>query len=196
MSKRNDSISLLNSQLEYLYSQLLSILTQDRVESLEENPSHCNTAMSNTETLFEQMIEYTSKSLVSVLDSYPVLPLEARAKLMNICDDNRGEALLCIVMTQYTIVGISKADYINMSPSDIILLQTLVFSSDSLRQTESWVPVCLPGISSEGYIQIYCNFTAENIGVMLITENTDLKYFMDFKTQFFKINEVSTTTNI
>lgn len=191
MSKRNDCLSLLNSQLEYLYSQLLSILTQDRVEKLEENPSHCNTAMSNTETLFEQIIEYTSKSLVSVLDSYPVLPLEARAKLLNICDALRGEALLLIVMTQYAIVGVSKVDYISIAPSDIVLLQTLVFSSDSLRQAESWLPVCLPGISPEGYIQIYCHFTAENIGIIFVTEISNCDVFMDFNRQFLEINEVS-----
>ena len=56
LSKANDSISLLYSQLEMLYSQLLSIITSQRMRVLEEKPSSCQTALQDTEQLFEQII--------------------------------------------------------------------------------------------------------------------------------------------
>jgi hypothetical protein len=68
------------------------------------------------------------------------------------------------MLTPYDIATIVKSDSVDIIPSDIALIQNLIFASESLRQTESWVPICLPGISDLGYLQIYCNFFEENIG--------------------------------
>ena len=91
ISKKNDSVSLLITQLEFLYQQLMSILTIHFYEKLEDNPSKCLTAMSDTEILFEQMIQYTKKSMVSILNSFQVLPFENREQLNKICELNRGK---------------------------------------------------------------------------------------------------------
>ena len=54
-------------------------------------------------------------------------------------------------------------------------------SSDSLRNGESWVPICLPGISSEGFLQLYCNFVSTSkFGILFVTESQEQKYFNDF----------------
>ena len=183
ISKKNDSVSLLITQLEFLYQQLMSILTIHFYEKLEDNPSKCLTAMSDTEILFEQMIQYTKKSMVSILNSFQVLPFENREQLNKICELNRGEALMCIVMTSTQILGISYNSQISLLATDIILVQNLIFSWESLRTTESWVPICLPGISEDGYLQLYCKFTEENIGVCFLTEKMDSEYFMKFMNQ-------------
>ena len=58
LSKKDDCTSLLFSQLEYLYNQLMSILTISFYSKLEDNPSKCLSTMSGTENLFEHMIQY------------------------------------------------------------------------------------------------------------------------------------------
>ena len=183
LSKKNDNTSLLITQLEFLYQQLMSILTIHFYEKLEDNPSKCLTAMSDTEILFEQMIQYTNKSMVSILNSFQVMPFENREQLNKICEINRGDALLCIVMTSTQILAISYNTQISLVPTDIVLIQNLIFSWESLRTTESWVPICLPGISEDGYLQLYCKFTEENIGVCFLTENMDSEFFMKFMNQ-------------
>ena len=75
LSKKKDSISFLYSQLDFLYYQLLSIITSERMPRLEEKPSSCMMALQDTEQLFEQMIDYTSKTMVSLLSAYQVLPI-------------------------------------------------------------------------------------------------------------------------
>ena len=85
LSKKKDSISFLYSQLEFLYSQLLSIVTSERIPRLEEKPSSCMNALQDTDQLFEQMIDYTSKTMVSLLSAYQVLRIENRNKLNDIC---------------------------------------------------------------------------------------------------------------
>ena len=185
LSKKDDCISLLYSQLEYLYNQLMSILTTSFYSKLEDNPSKCLSTMSGTEILFEQIIQYSSKSFTSLFNSYQVMNyIDNRDKLNKIAEEYRGEALYCIIMTPYEIVALARSNIINVVPSDLVLIQTLIFCQEMLRSQESYVPICLPGISENGYIQFYSNFSEENIGVIFVTENLDPMCFVKFQEQY------------
>ena len=194
LSNKTDSLSLLYSQLELLYQQLLSIVTSERMPILEEKPSSCSTVLSGINESMEQMIEYSSNTLVGLLSSYQVLPIENRQRLNNICHKYLKNALICCLMTPDAkqIISLSKSNIINLSFNDIILIQCLIMSSDSLRSGESWVPICLPGISSEGFLQLYCNFvTTDKFGIIFVTESQEQKYFNDFVNLSRKIyNEI------
>jgi len=37
-----------------------------------------------------------------------------------------------------------------------------------MLQTESWVPICLPGISPDGFLQLFCSFFDSKIGIEVI----------------------------
>ena len=183
LSNKTDSLSFLYSQLELLYHQLLSIVTSERMPILEEKPSSCSTLLSGINESLEQIIEYSSNTLVGLLSSYQVLPIENRQKLNNICQKYLTNALICCLITPdaKSIISLSKSQIINLSFNDMILIQCLIMSSDSLRTGESWVPICLPGISSEGFLQLYCNFvTTDKFGIIYITESQEQKYFNDF----------------
>ena len=188
LSKKDDCTSLLFSQLEYLYNQLMSILTISFYSKLEDNPSKCLSTMSGTENLFEQMIQYTSKSFPSLFNSYQVFNyFDFREKLNKISEEFRGDALYCILMTPYEIISLSRSNQINVVSSDLVLIQNLIYSQEMLRTQESYVPICLPGISEQGYIQFYSHFSDENIGVIFVTENMDPMYFVKFQEQYKKI---------
>jgi len=188
LSKKNDCASLLFSQLEYLYYQLMSILTISFYSKLEDNPSKCLSTMEGTENLFEQMIQYTSKSFPSLFNSYQVFNFfELREKLNKLTEEFRGDALYCIIMTPYEIISLSRSNQIDVVPSDIVLIQNLIYSQEMLRRQESYVPICLPGISEQGYIQFYSHFSEDNIGIIFITENMDPMCFVKFREQDNKL---------
>ena len=188
LSKKNDCTSLLFSQLEYLYFQLMSILTISFYSKLEDNPSKCLSTMGGTENLFEQMIQYTSKSFPALFNSYQVFNyFELREKLNKLAEEFRGDALYCIIMTPYEIISLSRSNQIDVVPSDLVLIQNLIYSQEMLRTQESYVPICLPGISEQGYIQFYSNFSEENIGIIFITENMDPLWFVKFQEQYNKL---------
>jgi hypothetical protein len=142
-------------------------------------------AMSDTEVIFEQIINYSTHSLISLLNSFQVLVMDSnlRNRLSSICNENKGEALLCILLTPYEIITICRSDLISLIAHDIVLIQNLLFSSESLRLTESFVPICLPGISDAGYLQLYCKFFETNIGLVFITESQDTSLFLKFSEQ-------------
>ena len=190
LSKKNDNISLLHSQLEFVFLQLMSILTNNFYQRLEDNPSRCLTAMSDTEVLFENMIKYTSHTFASLFNSFQVLNCEFREILNKICEDNLGKGRICMILTINEIVSLAHHPDIKICPGDIVLIQNLISSSESLRETETWVPICLPGISNEGYLQLYCKFDILGIGICFLTENMDPKYFMEFAEQYQNINRI------
>jgi len=194
LSNKTDSISFLYSQLELLYQQLLSIVTSERMPILEEKPSSCSTVLSGINESLEQIIEYSSNTMVGLLNSYHVLPIENRQKLNNICQKYLKNALISCLITPDAkeIISLSKSNIIKLSFNDMILIQCLIMSSDSLRTGESWVPICLPGISSEGFLQLYCNFvTTDKFGIIFVTESQEQKYFNDFVNLSRKIyNEI------
>ena len=183
LSNKTDSISFLYSQLELLYHQLLSIVTSERMPILEEKPSQCGRILSGINESLEQIIEYSNNTMVSLLSSYQILPIENRAKINSICQQHLGNALICCLITPDAkqIIALSKSNLINLTFTDMVLIQCLIMSSDSLRNGESWVPLCLPGISSEGFLQLYCNFVTTNkFGILYVTESQEQKYFNDF----------------
>ena len=196
LSKKNDCTSLLFSQLEYLYNQLMSILTISFYSKLEDNPSKCLRTMSGTENLFEQIIQYSSKSFTSLFNAYQVLNFfDERNKLNKIAEECRGDALYCIIMTPYEIIALARSNQINVVSSDLVLIQTLIFCQEMLRSQESYVPICLPGISEQGYIQFYSNFSEENIGVIFVTENMDPMCFVKFQEQFNRLYQKLNSEN-
>lgn len=51
----------------------MSILTISFYSKLEDNPSKCLSTMSGTENLFEQIIQYSSKSFTSLFNACQVM---------------------------------------------------------------------------------------------------------------------------
>ena len=199
LSNKTESISFLYSQLELLYHQLLSIVTSERMPTLEEKPSSCARILSGINESLEQIIEYTNNTMVSLLSSYQVLPIENRQKINNLCQKYIGNALICCIITSDAkeIIALSKSNLINLTFNDMILIQCLIMSSDSLRNEESWVPICLPGISSEGFLQLYCNFSiTKKFGVLYVTESQEQKYFNDFVNLSRKIYDEMEENNL
>ena len=166
----------------------MSILTVRFYEKLEDNPSKCLTAMGGTEVLFEQIINYSSNSFISIFNSYQIMNFinfgETRDKINKILEENKGSSLYCILMTPYEIISFAHSNQISVTSSDLILIQNLIFCTQMLRTQESYVPICLPGVSDQGFLQLYSNFCEENVGIIFVTENMDPMCFMEFQKKY------------
>jgi hypothetical protein len=173
VSQSNDSISLLYSQLKLLYYQLLSIITKPGIPNLEEKPSNFNFILEKKMYLFEQIIEYSSHSLTSLIDCYQILPIENRNKFYEIISKNKNEFVLCCLFDNFAnkLISLCKASFINFTFSDIVLIQNLIMFNNSIKNFEIFENLCIPGISDQGPLQIYSNFNFDNVGIVFICEN-------------------------
>ena len=109
---------------------------------------------------------------------------ESRDKLNKILEENKANALYCILMTPYEIITFTHSNQIVVQASDLILIQNLIYCTEMLRTQESYVPICLPGVSDQGFLNLYSHFSEENIGIIFITENVDPACFTEFQKKY------------
>ena len=203
VSNKNDSVSFLYNQLELLYHVLLSIITNDRMGALAEQPSTCAKFILDFNPLFEQIIEFTNHSLAGILKSYQVFPVDNRNKLNEICSKYRGESLFtCLIgRNDKDILAMNKSSVIEISSSDMILIQCLLAFKSCSGDKEIWMPVCMPGISADGLLQLYYNNDPINqYGILYITEkdeSTSISTFTELAQKIYdEIKEKGLLPNI
>ena len=124
ISQQNDSISFLYSQLELLYIQLLSIITKPGICKLEEKPSSFNFILEKNIFLFEQIIQYSSHSLSSLIKCFQVSPIENRYKIYDIISKNKIDYVLFCIFDKNAnqLISLIKSSYIKIVYSDIVLI--------------------------------------------------------------------------
>ena len=125
ISQQNDSISFLYSQLELLYIQLLSIITKPGICKLEEKPSSFNFILEKNIFLFEQIIQYSSHSLSSLIKCFQVSPIENRYKIYDIISKNKIDYVLFCIFDKNAnqLISLIKSSYIKIVYSDIVLIK-------------------------------------------------------------------------
>jgi hypothetical protein len=53
---------------------------------------------------------------------------------------------------------------------DILLIQNLLQAQASLKNSENWVPLCLPGISPDGYIFAFIHYIFQDMALIIISD--------------------------
>lgn len=86
-------------------------------------------------------------------------------------DSLHPETSYMLLLSPFGIFNMVKQKKAEVKPDDILLLINLLHSSQALRASESWVPVCLPGISPEGFVYAYIYFYTKNIGKLRLSYN-------------------------
>lgn len=61
----------------------------------------------------------------------------------------------------------------SIHPTDLHLLLNLIRSSPALREidNESWLPICLPKLSQDGFLYAYVTFIRKDIGLVWVSSD-------------------------
>jgi hypothetical protein len=171
--------------------------------ALAEQPSTCAKFILDFNPLFEQIIEFTNHSLAGILKSYQVFPVDNRNKLNEICSKYRGESLITCLISgiDKEILAMNKSSVIELSSSDMILIQCLLAFKSCSGDKEIWIPVCMPGISADGLLQLYYhNDPLNQYGILYITEkqeSTSMSTFTELAQKIYdEIKEKGLLPNI
>ena len=68
------------------------------------------------------------------------------------------------MLTPLNIIQYFKNKKIKGDPIDFLIILSWMQTNSQLRKEQNWVPICLPGITQEGFVYAYVNFLTENIG--------------------------------
>jgi hypothetical protein len=166
ISRLAESEGHLRLQLDALYMQILSTLTLPTLGHLfSVRPStDLKRPLQGTETLLSSLADsFTKGSPTTLLSALECLKIRKshRQSINNVLLKTRAEKLLYgLVAAGGRLVSVIRPKKHSLHPGDLQLLFNMIFEADGVKAGggESWIPVCLPGFNSSGYLYMYVSF--------------------------------------
>lgn len=213
ISRMLESDEQLKLQLEALYMQILSTLTFPSLSHLFSiRPStDLKRPLQGSESLLSTLADsFTRGSPSTLLSAMECLKIRKshRHTINNTLLRTRVKSLLYgLVVAGGRLVSVVRPKKHSLHPGDLQLLFNMIFEAEGVKAGggESWIPVCLPGFNSKGYLFMYVSFldlrgninevagdTAtkeESVAIILIS--TDRESFFDLQSMRIALVEVS-----
>ena len=210
MLESDDQLKL---QLEALYMQILSTLTLPSLTHMFSiRPStDLKRPLQGSETLLSTLADsFTKGSPSTLLSAMECLKIRKahRHTINNALLRTRVSSLLYgLVVAGGRLVSVVRPKKHSLHPGDLQLLFNMIFEAEGVKAGggESWIPVCLPGFNSNGYLFMYVSFldlrgnfseiagdTAtkeESVAIILISTNKES--FFDLQEMRIALVEVS-----
>ena len=188
-SRTGETVAHLRCQLKYLYAQMTFVLTTRTFDTLRKNPSFdIRSLLRGTRGSLLEIIDTADKTPNLFLEAVSTLPLPApiRAKAQKVIRAEKQDALnYAILMSGFELVAIMQPKNNELHPSDLLLIMNFVNTHASLRQSETWMPLCLPNFNATGFLHGYCAYLghdgSSNVGLMLITTDSNPENFHRFQ---------------
>ncbi|KAJ5405152.1 hypothetical protein N7465_006436 [Penicillium sp. CMV-2018d] len=166
ISRMMESDNQLRLQLEALYMQILSTLTLPSLTHLfSVRPStDLSRPLQGSESLLSSLADsFTRGSPSTLLSALECLKIrkQHRQAINNALLKTKASSLLYgLLVAGGRLVSVVRPKKHSLHPGDLQLLFNMVFEADGVKAGggESWIPVCLPGFNSSGYLYMYVSF--------------------------------------
>ncbi|PGH06448.1 hypothetical protein AJ79_06538 [Helicocarpus griseus UAMH5409] len=166
ISRLFENDSQLRAQLEALYMQILSTLTLPSLNHLfSVKPStDLRRPLQGTESLLSSLADsFTRGSPSTLLSALECLKIRKshRQTINNTLLKSRIDSLLYgLVVAGGRLVSVVRPKKHSLHPGDLQLIFNMIFEADGVKAGggDSWIPVCLPGFNSSGYLYMYVSF--------------------------------------
>ncbi|KAJ1409210.1 Vacuolar fusion protein Mon1 [Sesbania bispinosa] len=99
----------------------------------------------------------------------------AGAVLQDVADSG---VLFAILMCRHKVISLIGAQKASLHPDDMLLLANFVMSSESLRTSEAFSPVCLPRYNPFAFLYAYIHFFDADTYLILVTTSSDAFYHL------------------
>jgi hypothetical protein len=189
ISSTDEPEAVLSSQLEFMYGQILFVLT---------TKVHDVLALNSAKDI-RDLLGYDTTKLMYQSCSADITPFsiafnavngflcakdlrnELTTHLKN-CISSSGAVLgLLLYRDQLLSYSVNSSIDLELETSDILLLANFVGNSKSLRSTDqNWIPICLPAFNSNAYLQAYvcninlvCGTKRMDFSLVLISQSAD-----------------------
>ncbi|KAL4759258.1 guanine nucleotide exchange factor MON1 [Aspergillus foveolatus] len=201
ISRILESDTQLKLQLEALYMQILSTLTLPALTHLfSVRPStDLKRPLQGSETLLSTLADSFTKgspsTLLSALECLKIRKSYRQTINNTLLKTKVSKLLYGLVVAGGRLVSVVRPKKHSLHPGDLQLLFNMIFEAEAVKAGggESWIPVCLPGFNSSGYLYMYVSFldlrekadaaaevtatTEESVAVILIS--TDKESFFE-----------------
>lgn len=216
ISRFLESDTQLKLQLEALYMQILSTLTLPSLTHLfSVRPStDLKRPLQGSETLLATLADSFTKgspsTLLSALECLKIRKAHRQTINNTLLKTKVAGLLYGLVVAGGRLVSVVRPKKHSLHPGDLQLLFNMIFEAEAVKAGggESWIPVCLPGFNSSGYLYMYVSFldlredtgdladdTAtkeESVAIILISTNKESFFEMqEMRNNFVEVSPVS-----
>lgn len=183
-SAQNESHHVLTLQLNYLYNQILSILTLTQLRHVFERRHNFDLRrlLYGAEKFLEHLVDSMDEDLGLMSSSIRCLPLDInhRNSIAQIITSNAKikDLLFVILIAGNELVCLVHLRNHLLHPSDLLLLFNLINSSESFKNVETWTPICLPRLDPNGFLHAHISYANadSNVCLILLSINKDSFY--------------------
>lgn len=166
ISRMIESDNQLRLQLEALYMQILSTLTLPSLTHLFSiRPStDLKRPLQGSETLLSSLADSFTRgspsTLLSALECLKIRKAHRQSINNALLKTKVSNLLYGLVVAGGRLVSVVRPKKHSLHPGDLQLLFNMIFEADGVKAGggESWIPVCLPGFNSSGYLYMYVSF--------------------------------------
>jgi hypothetical protein len=192
--RSSDGHLFMRLRLEYLYCQILFVMTQQVHSILYRNPNYdISDTLETNDAIMKSFIEDSESQkagyfLTGTIEVVCPITNELRKvtslALLHATQDtpNTIFALLLVGEKILSIVQPSTLS-LQLSTSDLRILTKFVNSQPALKTSELWTPICLPRFNAEGFLYAYSSFLDlfSRLSLVLISQISDTCQFDLFR---------------
>ncbi|CAI2178026.1 1425_t:CDS:10 [Funneliformis geosporum] len=189
VSRTNESESQLREQLNYLYNQILSVLTSTQLTKIYEQRMNFDLRrlLGGTEPFLDKLANSMSDEPGFMLGSIQCVRMskELRDKVGNILQIVKSKDLLyAMLITNNKLITLLRLKKHSLHSADLHLVFNMVNGSSTFRSVESWTPICLPKFNNKGFLHAYVCYITANVCLLLISPDKD---------KFFELSDAKNT---
>ncbi|KAJ5067507.1 sand protein-related [Anaeramoeba ignava] len=179
VSKTGEPVSQLTKQLNFLYGQIISILTNRAIEILKKKPHYdLRILLAGTEKFLDSVIYEMNNNFTFIVNGVPCLKIDPqiRKKVGQILFEQKIQHLVfSILLAKKQLVHIAVLKKI-ISPTDMFLLINFA-QNESFKTSQSWTPICLPHYNNSAHLYAYINYLDHDNDICLLLMSRDMRAF-------------------
>jgi len=180
VSKTYEPISQLVQQMNYAYTQIVSILTSNALQIFARKPRFdLRTLLGGANRFLDNLSSLMDHDYSFLLNAIHCLRLESSQR-SNICSAiqaaSHTDLFYAILVAEHRLVGLVHPKKYPIQPLDLHLITNFVFASSAFQDSESWTPLCLPKFSDAGFLHTYICFIEKGICLLLLSTKQDSFY--------------------
>ncbi|TPX36200.1 hypothetical protein SmJEL517_g01497 [Synchytrium microbalum] len=192
VSSTGESENQLREQIQYLYNQILFILTSAQLTRIFEQRVNYDlrNLLAGTENLLDELSNSFQKTASHYLSAINPLRMShrLRTRIGAIMTDSIPKTLaFAMIIAKERLVTLIRPKTHSLHPSDLLLLINLLAASPGMKTSESWTPICLPRFNPRNHLHVYVCYVARDVAMILVGPERDAFFeFSEYKTRVVK----------
>ncbi|CAH1784209.1 unnamed protein product [Owenia fusiformis] len=170
-------------QLNYVYNQVLSVLTYSHINKIfkQRHNYDLRRLLTGAEKFFDSLLNLMDHEPGFLLSAVRCLPLPSAVRdvvAQSIVQHAKVKDLVfAILIANNQLITLVRMKKYFLHPADLHLIFNLVSASESFKTAESWTPICLPKFDSGGYLHAHVSYLDDNCAACLLLLTVDRDMF-------------------